>query len=64
MPPATPKDAATMEYMPDVGSTVVQKVYGPSSGIAVPVKDASQMIHAKQQPEFATLSANFSEVSS
>ena len=51
----TPKDTTTMEYMPDVGSTVMQKVYGPSSGIAVPVKDASQMIYAKQQPEFATL---------
>jgi len=51
----SPKDATTIEYAPEVGSSLVRKVYGASAGVAMPVKDAAQMILATPQPEFATL---------
>lgn len=51
----SPRDTTTIEYAPATGSSLVQKVYGPAGGVAMPVKDASQMILATPQPEFATL---------
>lgn len=51
----TPKDSATVEYLPTVGPSVSRKVYGIASGISTPVKNAEQMIFATPEPTFATL---------
>lgn len=50
-----PADTTTVEYVPDVGTKTMSKVFTASAGIAAPVKDLSQMVLATPQPEFATM---------